>query len=106
MGRIVECVSCDESVPHSELAHEEAGLFICQTCFGKLQPVKGPARNCPNDGAEMERMLAYRFVPLDQCPKCGGVWTDRAEHEMLHRITEAAKNRSVGEAWIRGKLGV
>lgn len=54
----------------------------------------------------MERMLAYRFVPLDQCPKCGGVWTDRAEHEMLQRINEAAKNRSVGEAWIRGKLGV
>jgi Transcription factor zinc-finger len=105
MNRIVECINCDQEFERSKLAHDEDGLYVCHKCAADLRPVKSPLRKCPNDGTTMERMLAYRFLSLDQCAECGGVWTDRAEHDMLQKINEAAKYKSVGEAWIRGKLG-
>jgi predicted RNA-binding Zn-ribbon protein involved in translation (DUF1610 family) len=103
---MVECISCEQAVDRNELAHDEDGLFLCLNCVKDLRPMKSPARQCPNEGATMERMLAYRFLSLDKCPECGGVWTDGKEHELLQKIDEAVRNKSIGEAWIRGKLGV
>jgi hypothetical protein len=103
---MVECINCNRDIERNQLAHDEDGLYVCKTCAADLRAVKSPLRKCPNDGQDMERMLAYRFFALDQCPECGGVWTDRAEHAMLQKINEAAKYNSAGEAWIRGKLGV
>jgi hypothetical protein len=106
MSRIVECINCRREVERNQLAHEDDGLFLCRDCAKDLRAMKSPLRQCPNEGATMERMLAYRFLSLDKCPECGGVWTDRAEHEVLQKIDEAVRNKSIGEAWIRGKLGV
>lgn len=106
MDRIVECISCDQGFARKELAHDDDGIYVCRACAKKLRTIKSPERTCPNDETTMERMLAYRFLTLDKCPKCGGVWTDRAEYEIQQKIDQAIQNKNVGEAWIRGKLGV
>ena len=103
---MVECIACEREVERKDLAHDDDGIYVCRKCAKELRPMTSPPRECPNDGETMVRMLAYRFLSLDKCPKCSGVWTDRTEYEIQQKIHEAIKNKSVGEAWIRGKLGV
>lgn len=88
------------------MAHDDDGIYVCTKCAKNLRTVDSPERSCPNDGATMKRMLAYRFLTLDKCPDCGGVWTDRHEYAIQQKIDQAIQNKNVGEAWIRGKLGV
>ena len=67
---MVECISCDRTVERKSLAHDEDGIYVCTKCAKKLRTVDSPERSCPNDGATMKRMLAYRFLTLDKCPEC------------------------------------
>ena len=54
-------------------------------------------RKCPKCGVAMKERKVARFVIVDVCPKCEGIWFDHGElKEVLHApITERADPRTL-----------
>lgn len=66
------------------------------------------ALTCPNCAVSMNEVAAKAtigyFIPLDQCPRCGGIWCDRWEMlsisaaavECLDRVDQVALHNPIG----------
>ena len=76
---------------------------ICKPCEEELALMVEAAgeqlRLCPDDGAEMNKVIAHMIV-IDRCPQCQGVWLDNGELEKVlgNASTEAivAMSRGLG----------
>ena len=44
--------------------------------------VAADRNKCPRDGATLEA-TNHSHVTIDRCPKCGGIWLDKGELEIL-----------------------
>jgi hypothetical protein len=72
-----------------------AGNLFCAECWSRIDPKHEALRKCPVDGADMKKRLVADVVVIDVCAKCGGLWFDRGELEVIEK-----KSREVG--WNEG----
>jgi len=82
------CVRCDKYFKFEELEVGPETLSICRSCAVRINPANEPNRSCVTDGTEMNKKLIYNRVLIDKCPKCGGVWIDGDEIEILERVSK------------------
>jgi hypothetical protein len=71
------------------------GNLFCPDCMGHLDVKNEPKRNCPVDGAEMQKEILVGLVLIDRCASCGGTWFDKDELDVI-------KKRAEDEAWNKG----
>jgi hypothetical protein len=67
-----------------------SGTLFCPECWRIVNPENEPKRNCPVDGMVMKKQFMAEVLVIDVCPKCDGVWFERAEIDFLN---EKARER-------------
>jgi predicted RNA-binding Zn-ribbon protein involved in translation (DUF1610 family) len=78
---------------------KENGVAICSVCQAEILADKESRRECPDDGSLMDKRIVKGIV-TDHCPRCGGVWLDPGELELLNR----AISQSRDSGWINGYI--
>ena len=101
-AKTLNCPSCGASITSDEKCCRYCGsrlaVIACAHCFGVMfrsnkfcphcgekaqQPVElGPAAKCPNCRVRMKH-LRIKETPLQECPKCFGIWVDDATFESI-----------------------
>jgi len=89
------CYRCGKSNEPNQLTKSPAGNRYCASCWSQLNPRNEQLRKCPVDGGDMKKRLVAEAVLLDTCAKCGGLWFDKGELEVMER-----KSREMG--WQQG----
>jgi len=84
-----KCIRC-KTRTYSKSAE---GAPTCEECLLQLQADREVKRKCLIDGTEMGKLIVLNIV-IDCCPKCGGVWLDPDELEV---IEEVLKNEGSGD---------
>ena len=79
------CIRCREYFKFEELTAGPDGFGICAACAVQIDPSKETKRSCPVDGAVMEKDTIQRFVIIDRCPQCKGVWLDGNELDVIRK---------------------
>lgn len=78
-----KCVRCGERT-----RHVYRDKPTCESCQGQLELALAAAsevtRPCPADGTTLTKEVAHSVI-IDRCPKCGGVWLDAGELEVISR---------------------
>jgi hypothetical protein len=68
---------------------KEDGVAICTQCKAEMLADKEAKRKCPDDGTWMEKEIV-RGIVLDKCPRCGGVWLDSGELNLIKKAIQDA----------------
>jgi hypothetical protein len=89
------CFRCGETYESNKLTASPAGNSFCEACWSQIKPRIETFRKCPVDGAEMKKRLVADAVIIDVCAKCGGLWFDKGELEIIEK-----KSREMG--WQQG----
>lgn len=89
------CFRCGKSYESNQLTASADGNRFCQVCWTKINPQHESLRKCPVEGAEMKKRLVADAVLIDVCTKCGGLWFDKGELEIIEK-----KSREMG--WQNG----
>ena len=89
------CFRCGKSYKQEEMTATSAGNLFCPACWSRVNPKNEALRKCPVDDANMKKRLVVDAVVIDVCVKCGGLWFDKGELEVIER-----KSREAG--WNQG----
>lgn len=89
------CFRCGQSYESNQLTASPEGNRFCQACWSKINARIETLRKCPVDGADMKKRLVADAVVIDVCTKCGGLWFDKGELEIIEK-----KSREMG--WQQG----
>jgi Transcription factor zinc-finger len=89
------CFRCGQGYDSNQLTASHEGNRFCQSCWSKINARIETLRKCPVDGAEMKKRLVADAVVIDVCTKCGGLWFDKGELEIIEK-----KSREMG--WQQG----
>ena len=96
-----KCVRC--GAQRTRQTYE--GLPTCEACQSsleaKLRASEESARPCPNDGETMKKDVVENVV-IDRCPRCGGVWLDGGELELIKGAIETGVADDVTRGLVRG----
>jgi hypothetical protein len=85
------CFRCGARFESNQLTASELGNHFCQECWGKINARGEASRKCPVDGLDMIKRRVADAVVIDTCSKCGGLWFDKGELEIIER-----KSRDMG----------
>jgi Transcription factor zinc-finger len=89
------CFRCGQSYESNQLTASSQGNRFCPSCWSKINARIETVRKCPVDSAEMKKRLVADAVVIDVCTKCGGLWFDKGELEIIEK-----KSREMG--WQQG----
>jgi hypothetical protein len=80
-----ECSHC--GARHTDRVFE--GAATCSACELAIRAGREERLECRHDGAQMEKEVLEDLI-VDRCPKCGGVWLDGGELEVLGAAIQRA----------------
>ena len=89
------CFRCGKGYKREQMTSTSAGNLFCPACWSRVDPKNEELRKCPVDGADMKKRLVADVVVIDVCAKCGGLWFDKGELEVIEK-----KSRDAG--WNQG----
>jgi DNA-directed RNA polymerase subunit RPC12/RpoP len=89
------CSRCGKSYQSEQMTPTRGGNLFCPDCWARVNPKNEVLRKCPADGENMKKKLVAEVVVIDVCSKCGGLWFDRGELEVIEK-----KSREMG--WNEG----
>jgi len=84
------CTRCGKGFKWAQMHSTQTGNLFCPDCWPKLDVQNEPKRKCPVDGAEMGKHLIEDLILIDSCRSCGGTWFDRAELEVIKKMSKDA----------------
>jgi hypothetical protein len=90
-----QCFRCGESNEVQQMKPSPAGNRFCHACWSKIDARQESLRSCPVDSVGMQKRLVGDAVVIDLCSKCGGLWFDKGELEIIEK-----KSREMG--WQQG----
>ena len=85
------CFRCGVRFENGQLTKSAEGNRFCAECWVKVNALGEGQRKCPVDGADMIKRRVADSVVIDTCQKCGGLWFDKGELEIIER-----KSRDMG----------
>lgn len=85
------CFRCGTRFELNQLTASELGNRFCQECLAKINASGEASRKCPVDGLDLIKRRVADAVVIDTCGKCGGLWFDKGELEIIER-----KSRDMG----------
>lgn len=85
------CYRCGARFESQQLKASDLGNHFCRECWAKINASGEASRKCPVDGIDMIKRRVADVVVIDTCGKCGGLWFDRGELEIVER-----KSRDMG----------
>ena len=80
---------------------KEDGIAICTQCKAEILARKEERRPCPDDGRVMLKQIV-KGVVTDKCPKCGGVWLDPGELDLIKRAIQDASAGDFATGFVIG----
>ena len=91
MANDLTCYRCGSRFESSQLSASELGNSFCGECWARINAAGEASRKCPVDGLDMIKRRVADAVVIDTCGKCGGLWFDKGELEIIER-----KSRDMG----------
>jgi hypothetical protein len=85
------CFRCAKQFAGDQLQQSTSGNRFCQECWMKVNALGEGTRKCPVDGLDLMKRRVADAVVIDACQKCGGLWFDKGELEIVER-----KSRDMG----------
>ena len=85
------CFRCAKTFAPDQLQQSTSGNRFCSECWMKVNALGEAARKCPVDGLDLIKRRVADAVVIDACQKCGGLWFDKGELEIIER-----KSRDMG----------
>jgi hypothetical protein len=85
------CFRCAKQFAADELTQSPWGNRFCAACWVKVNALGEDSRKCPVDGQDLIKRRIADAVVIDACQKCGGLWFDKGELEIIER-----KSRDMG----------
>jgi len=85
------CFRCGKQFGAAQLQELKSGSRFCPECWTRVNALGEGSRKCPADGADMNKRRVADAVVIDACQKCGGLWFDKGELEIIER-----KSRDMG----------
>jgi Transcription factor zinc-finger len=85
------CFRCAGAFAADELQQSTSGNRFCPECWVKVNALGEGSRRCPVDGVDLIKRRVADAVVIDACQKCGGLWFDKGELEIIER-----KSRDMG----------
>lgn len=85
------CYRCAKQFADEQLTQSSSGNRFCPECWVKVNALGEGARKCPVDGVDLIKRRVADAVVIDGCDRCGGVWFDKGELEIMER-----KSRDMG----------
>jgi ribosomal protein L37AE/L43A len=64
------------------------GVPTCTACELEVKARREKTRLCPVDSSEMRKRIVHNIV-IDRCGRCGGVWLDGGELDLLTKAIES-----------------
>lgn len=89
------CTRCGAGHLWERMTSTPEGNLFCPACMAHLDVKNEPKRNCPVDGAEMQKEILVGLILMDRCAVCGGTWFDKDELGII-------KKQAEDEAWGKG----
>ena len=80
---------------------KEDGIAICSQCKAEILASKEDRRACPDDGTWMDKEIVKGIV-MDKCPKCGGVWLDPGELDLIEKAIHDAEAGNFASGFLLG----
>ena len=77
------CFLCKRGFKWEQMTATPSGTLFCPECWRSIDPENEPKRNCPVDGTVMKKKFVAEVLVIDVCPKCDGVWFEKAEIDYL-----------------------
>jgi hypothetical protein len=90
------CPRCKKNGTSDSFMALSENSMVCRTCAAQLKAAREETHLCPIDGQSMEKQT-FKFVLIDKCPVCCGVWLDRGE---LKIIRDTIRNDAIRESFI------
>lgn len=90
-----KCFRCGRQFDLDQLRTSTTGNRYCAECWARIDPQNESARTCPVDSTDMKKRLVADAVVIDVCSRCGGLWFDKGELEVIE-----GKSREMG--WQQG----
>jgi len=85
------CFRCAKQLAAEQPAKSASGNHFCPECWMKVNALGEGSRKCPVDGMDLTKRRVADVVVIDICGKCGGLWFDKGELEIIER-----KSRDMG----------
>ena len=85
-----KCSRCGKSYQSEQMTKTRTGNIFCPACWSRVDPKNEALRKCPVDGTDMKKRLIADVVVIDACTKCGGLWFDKGELEVIERKSREA----------------
>ena len=85
------CFRCAKQFAADQLNKATTGNLFCSECWMKVNALGEGSRKCPVDGLDLMKRRIADAVVIDACQKCGGLWFDKGELEIIER-----KSRDMG----------
>jgi hypothetical protein len=92
-----KCLRCDKKRTKSKFE----GLPTCGKCEIEIRLEREEKRPCPYDSAEMTKEVILNVI-VDRCSKCGGVWLDSGELELLKKAIKAGADAACMNGLVLG----
>ncbi len=100
MGLLREkCFRCGEK--RTKKSFE--GVPICDSCELKIKAEREEPRYCPIDSAKMSKDVILNVI-IDRCDKCGGIWLDSGELEVMKKTIESGAESDFATGMIIGMV--
>lgn len=87
-----KCIRCKKHFKFEELQPGPDGFSVCGNCAARIRSIHEQKMLCPNDGQEMRKVFAKHFL-IAVCAKCGGVWINNYELELIKRESAVSYSR-------------
>ena len=82
-----DCVRCKQGFKWEQMTATRSGALFCPDCWQDVNPENEPKRNCPVDGAIMNKLLmgdSELFI-VNLCPSSHGAWFDKVGLDYLRQ---------------------
>jgi hypothetical protein len=92
-----KCLRCGEARTKKSFD----GVPTCDTCRLKIDAKREVTRLCPIDSNVMRKDVIHNVI-IDRCDKCGGVWLDGGELDVMKEAIEAGAGANFTTGMILG----
>ena len=79
------------------------GVPTCDVCESEIKAEREETRLCPYDSTEMKKEVVHNVI-IDRCEKCGGVWLDRGELDVLKEAMASGGGGNFASGMILGMV--
>ena len=95
------CCRCDKK--RTKKSFE--GVPTCETCQLQIEAERQAAseatRQCPIDSSVMKKEIVNNII-IDRCEKCGGVWLDSGELDVLKKAIQSGAGGDLATGMVLG----